>query len=54
VEALVTEMVDHFHDAAGAAECDLDLDDRHRRCFGRERIRGGRLRVHQSGQRNRT
>jgi tripeptide aminopeptidase len=26
VEALVTEMVDHFHDAAGAAECDLDLE----------------------------
>ncbi len=25
VEAVVTEMVDHFNDAAGAGECDLDL-----------------------------
>ena len=25
LEALVTEMIDHLHDAAGAAECDLDL-----------------------------
>ena len=25
VEALVTEMVDHLNDAAGAGECDLDL-----------------------------
>jgi tripeptide aminopeptidase len=25
VEAVVTEMIDHFNDAAGAGECDLDL-----------------------------
>jgi tripeptide aminopeptidase len=25
-EALVSELVDHLHDAAGAAECDLDVD----------------------------
>jgi tripeptide aminopeptidase len=25
VEGLVTEMIDHFNDAAGAGECDLDL-----------------------------